>query len=826
MCLLRSTRHALIAVTIIYGHTQIDAKIALTDLKGFSDCMNPAYMYLSPAVGALYETYAKNLTLFGNQTSEAVIFLHELFSVPQGTLKIDVTKNPTAIGRYLDPVDIGAIIGLVVQHKNNAADERTMVRTIENILKKVIIRKQFEIKKAITDDLHTTIAKDNKRYQELEHALIKLYKKEERADIKNALAAISRTWNKDTENVILNKINTQAQKTYFIQLKNIHRKLIQNHTFLDQEQRTCDIASPNLKDSMGAFTHAIACSISEEGTVYLRNNTINLLLAFLWQKAETIDDIKDTFNIIAKSLAISPEKLCTWHQQEPYTLKTYEELKTKIESEIARLPLEEIIFMRYACRIYEPTITASQDAINVRQNLQCPYAKTYCQSFIHQLQTTKDQNQQATLESLIASFAPDWSDVNDMDPKIIYCRFLMQQAQTASERLALVLDVCQGHITMNGMVSYYLDAINNIYLSLPKDFHVQRLFFDHMINYMVHNPSSNEFATHVKQNCLEWIQDASDEATKTAVMHVLLTNRLFDTSTIEGLESLDTPHFIISTAKTIQTDAYKLELIMLVPVMGASKNDAERQIINEFYRWAIAALPTITDESAQIAIIHKMLHSPMPEDSTLQTIRNGYYSWATNVLSDLQDDDKKADLIIDTLSQCSSNAYPNTKHEMSLLATMINKTLPSICQESALIKIITALINQAPCEHESYKNISVKLYDWLKEKLPVIGNEEQKIALINRLLDKITATKLYDQHTLNIFLRTIEKALQSIHDATYKSQIMQSIVNRPVPAQEPFKTSYKAMYQWIERNMPDIKDPHTQQKLNDQIGANRKKYNL
>ena len=176
MYLSKSMRFIVVVASIICPTVHMNAKIPLTELKGFSSCMNPDYIYLSPALGALYESNVKKLALSGEPTSEAVILLHELITVQKKSRAVEADR-PTMIGRYLDPANIASLIGLVVQRKNGTIDEQTMVLKIKDLLKRVITRKQHEIKQAITDNLQQTITEDNKLYKEQENSLIKLFEK-------------------------------------------------------------------------------------------------------------------------------------------------------------------------------------------------------------------------------------------------------------------------------------------------------------------------------------------------------------------------------------------------------------------------------------------------------------------------------------------------------------------------------------------------------------------------------------------------------------------------------------------------------------------------
>ena len=568
----------LVAAAVMYPQARLNAKIPLSELRGFS--MNSSFIYLAPAMGVLYETYAKNLALLGNQTSEAVILTREL---------VDSTNSPAAIGRYLGPTDIGTLIGLVIQRKNDTIDEWAMIRAVGTTLKKVITRKHHEIKKAIMDDLKQAIKCDNNHYKELEHSLLELHDKKDRADVHHALLHVSRSWNTDTETVVINKLNSRAQQNLFTQLKQLHRKLRQNRTFLDLEQRSCDIASPQLKDSMGAFAHALAGALAEEGTIYLNNNTINLLLALLVSKANTHDEIIEALKSIAHTLTIEPDDLYTWHHQDPYTTKHYETLKTKTESDIAALPLEDVVSARFAQNRVNSSTTTLHDA----------YRTTYFKSFINQSKSVNNSHQKALLESLVASWAPSWQDINNMDPKIIYCRFLMQKTDTVAERISLIADLCDGTVNMTGMIGYYLDAIANIYQSLPKDFDAQQQFFNVIIPFITNEQSITEFAKELKDICTHLIKDAHDDASKAAVLHSIIKNHLFDTNAIEKLGLFDTEHTIASMLKTIQSDAHKAELIKLILKLEIPKDNPEKQSIQELHDWAMATVPTIKNEATK-----------------------------------------------------------------------------------------------------------------------------------------------------------------------------------------------------------------------------------
>ena len=97
--------------------------------------------------------------------------------------------------------------------------------------------------------------------------------------------------------------------------------------------------------------------------------------------------------------------------------------------------------------------------------------------------------------------------------------------------------------------------------------------------------------------------------------------------------------------------------------------------------------------------------------------------------------------------------------------------------------------------------------------------------MINVLLDRIATAKIHEPGTFDSIYKAIEKGLQSIHDVIYKTQAMRSIFNHPVNEQEQHKKLYATMYQWIERNIPDIKDSQIREEMLTQLLQATKTWN-
>jgi hypothetical protein len=739
-------------------------------------------------MGALYQTYAKNLARFGNRSSEAVIFIREL-CVPG-----DGSSKPTTIGSYVEQVDIGRIIGLVVQYKAGKIDGKSMSRAMRELLKKITSRKQHAIKEAIIAELKNSIDQDNTKYTHLEQAIIDLAQKKERTELELALEAVSKNWNPTTETVILNKLTHGTQRKLWHQLKDLHRTLRHNRTLLDTEQRSLEVSSPMLKDSISAFTQALIGAVAEERTIYLDNHTINLLLACLWQKAQAREDILEALQAAATTMSVEPQALFHWQNPKPYTLKEYKELQSKTEAEIATLPLEDLVFARLGSASYQKRTTGPSAAFT-----QLPHAAVYFHSLVNLLQNTHDAQQQATLASLVASWASQWSELQNMDPQISYCRFFMQDADSLAEQIGLVLDICEERITMGSMVPYYVETLNSIYQTLPKEFDAQQMFFDIIFTCIISN-NSEQLVTHLKKECLQWIAHTDNDITKAAIIAACIKHHIFDSNTIENFNPFGKEQNIVKATHKLESDANKAHLLKLIPTLDISHNE-QSLILKQLYEWALQTLRTIQDEAAQATIIAYIIENATEQNSILKE----YYMWATDAIDGIQDDSNKAQLVIAALTTSKENL--SNKHAKILCTTLINKTLPSITSEKAMLKIMVHLVKTYPCKDIERKELYDSAYGWLAQKLPLMHSSAVKSRLITALLDHLAlVTESQDNAQQDTIYNAIEKGLQSIHDAQIKTKTMESLLNRQAYEQMKDKKLYTNVYQWVERNIPSIKD--------------------
>jgi hypothetical protein len=750
---------ASLMVSIVLAHTPVlYAVVPLTELHYFASCDTPSYIYLSPAMGALCQEYAKNVRLLGNQSSETGIFLHELYEVQPDAALVDLTHKSTAIGRYLGSQDIGTLIGIVVSYKQKKYDERTTIKKINELFKKVVARNQSLIKDAIIHDLHSAIGRDNEQYLELEKKLLSLASPKDHPDLEHALKDVARTCNAATETALVHAFTTKEQRAIWQKMKKLHESLQRNRELLDTEKRTCNVVSPMLKDSMGALAHALIGSVAEEGSVYVPNNTLYLLLAFLWTKADSKNELRDAYNALAEVLALEPDALYTMHTDKPYTTGDYHALQKKTPQDIAQLPIEDIVFARLG-----HTLDTSEPS---------QHAAAYYQSLLDQYKNAHDQ-QKAVLEILIAAWARTEADVSMCEPRVQYCRFLMQPANTVPERITLISTLCKSKDVQPMMINAYLDAIINIYRSMPTTCSAQQQFFDSIVTCLLNTPPSSPLIAKLKQFCTQWVQHAENDATKTAILSVFFAHNLLSTNTIEGFKPFDNAQAAIAYASTIRSDSCNAQLILCIMTSDIKEKE--------------------------------------------------YFEWATAALDALQDDTNKASLVIAALTNTAIT--PLTMQSIALRTVIITKILPSIRADAAVTAIRNHLARTAPSNEQQLQPLYCSAYDWLAQQVPTLRDDEHIITLVQGLLDMLDANAIQDQVVRKSIYSTLEKGVNLVHTEKKKLFVMQMILERPIDSNNPHIALYKTLYQWIEEQCASISDANKREELlRELLSANKKLY--
>jgi hypothetical protein len=766
--------------------------IALTELKNISSCIPQEYTEVSPVFGALCYTYAKNLSCLGYTDSESVIMLHQLFGsklCSSGTIPM----SAMIIGHYLKASHIGQILGMVHLRQHNSIDDVQLIHQVKSVLKQITTCSFREIKDEIIHNLKQTIAQDNAHYLTLEDELLNSCTKEERKELRESIKSLAQIWNNERENLVVNKLNNNHQKSIVSSLKKLHKKIARNRSLLDLESKSTVIENPLFKDSMSAFVHGLVGSLKEEGILYPQHNTINLLLAFLWHKAHNKEELFDALQAYAKTIGCSP-KICTDTKNVSYTDKDIKQLQAVSEDTVLTLPIEDIVYMHHIC-------THNQQ--NQNEPSSCAYMATYFNSFLRALQQQDNAStKNFMLPYLVALYAPDWQSINMLHPTIIYCRCMMQSLDDPHNRLTLIHDISHGCINTASMIDHYIHLLIQLYQSLPTTYDIQRKAFDILMHASMH-PTQYTENIHLPKLLFHIIKNVHIQDTKAAIACTLLDYMQADKKDFVWHKDFNTRAYIISTLQSLKNDTLKALCIAHIAKLIIHKN-FDAAFSDDITQCTQDILETIHDKDACYNIIESLI-TTAPESKEPQQLLKILYTWTIDKLDHVLDNTHKAAIFNQILAQYTTRIYPTNKHSKQLLTHITQKTLPSIHAEDAITRILDKTVPQLFEQHDTDNELYTILCDWIKEKLPTLQNEPKKIAVVKELIELSDKHTAQNKHQQTCIIATIERTLQSIHQIESKVSLIKYIVSHS-PQSIAWKELYTAMYTWVERNIPDISD--------------------
>lgn len=785
----------LVSFSALFTPCITNSIIPLTELKNISSCIPQEYMEVSPALGALCYTYAKNLSCLGSTDSESVIMLHQLFS--SDLCSSTTQMSSMIIGHYFEPSHIGQILGIVHLRQHNNIDDTQLIHQVKSVLKQITTSSTRTIKEEIINNLKQTITQDNAQYLMFEEELLNSCTKEERKELREPIKVLAPTWNNEHEALVINKLNNAHQKSILTSLKNLHKKIAKNRSLLDLESKSTAIENPLFKDSMGAFLHGLVGSLKEEGTLYPQHNTTNLLLAFLWHKAKNKEELFDALQAYAKTIG-STQKICADTKSSSYTDKDIKQLQAISEDTALTLPIEDIVYMHHICQQ------------NQKKSASCTYMTTYFNGFIHALQQTDNEHTKtSTAPYLVALYAPDWNSVNKLHPTIIYCKCMMQSLDDTNNRLTLMHAIGQGFINTTGMIDHYIHALTQLYQSLPTTYEIQKKAFDILMHASIH-PTPYTENLHIPKLLLHVIKNAHTQDAKAAIACALLDYMQADEKELVGHKDFDTRAYIISTLQALKNDTLKALCIAHITKLITQKN-FDASFSEDLTQCIQDMLETIHDKDACYNIIESLINTATKSKETHALLKI-LYTWTIDKLDHMLDDTHKAAIFNQILAQYTTHIYPANKHSQQVLSHITQKTLPSIHAEEAITKIIDKalphLFEQHNTENELYKN----LCDWLKNKLPTLQDESKKVTVITELIELSEKYTTEDKHKQACIIATVDHTLQSIHQIESKAILMKYIVSQS-PQSVVWKELYTIMYQWVERNIPDISDAAVREDL-------------
>ncbi|HBS48159.1 TPA: hypothetical protein DEO28_03685 [Candidatus Dependentiae bacterium] len=189
--------------------TTISGELSVTYIKTFQNVFKSENTdfpfgsnHLSPTWGSIiwHSPFLENLYRYGNTNHAMVKLVHEMFFIHHDNVTFDTTYLPTKIATYLGPQNVGALIAIIENNRNNPSTLRENLNIFINTF----------------EQANTPIIKENiKKY--LEKELTKLGNLDTSHQTKTKKGILNRSLKKELQESYINNTEYKKFKTIFIE---------------------------------------------------------------------------------------------------------------------------------------------------------------------------------------------------------------------------------------------------------------------------------------------------------------------------------------------------------------------------------------------------------------------------------------------------------------------------------------------------------------------------------------------------------------------------------------------------------------------------------
>jgi len=287
---------------ILNNFNNVKAETSVTDLKGMATVFQPGFGFLSPIHGAVLwkKGYVENLYRFGPD-SATVKLTEELFHLHHDGVTFDRTYHPLKPGAYFKVETIGKVICAIVRFLHGISVKKQLEESEEyQELRKQIKGASQEDKQKLQAQIRTLRSKGGIQTEsflknQFEQTLTAIFKGLGfEAGSKKINEFYGRVIKRieDDRDVLIGKIKQEGiseeeRRKLEEKIEAHNRSLEKNRGIKEQKQKHQSFYDGNVRETVSL----ILISIGEEGSLYVPNHTIYLLLAFLWK----ISDDKEAF---------------------------------------------------------------------------------------------------------------------------------------------------------------------------------------------------------------------------------------------------------------------------------------------------------------------------------------------------------------------------------------------------------------------------------------------------------------------------------------------------------------------------------------------------
>ena len=851
--------------------SQALSEISLIELRGLSTCMQPEYAQLAPAYGALYwySPYVRNLYTFGDAKSATVQLAKRLFHVHVDG-SFDVTHSATKIAHYFEPKDIGNIIGVIYKNKDNF---QQIEAEITQITKHVFNDKKETIKPILVKNSQDTIDRQLAAILQLENDILPLVPADRkflnrgvdpvefRQEWKNFFRELHQTLKLDMKQVnkLIRKITDitikYAIKSKLPLLQSNCIRLSKNMLAMQAEQKSPEPINEFLLADAGikrnkepSFAHIVAASIEEEQQqLYPPENTVYLLLAWLWKHSNSRIDAKQYLDSLAQTIQILPEQLYTPLIQEVYTGELYDNLTHKSAEQISKLALEDLIFAQYGFELYKnvlPPLVSMIDGVEYRDpqdNFLSPpggypdCGETSLRNFFNTLLYASKPHEfignileKMNAHQLLIDFYKkystadkintkdahnDWSQVVSGLPNGNYLRSdVCEIAAGIRNMLNIIAALIPGTTSFDQLADHLMKK--NITMKIAHQHPLDNEQYDknNVIKITITKPSGQPFQLSWKFEPKHFQMGFPPLATMThqQKFHEGLSTYIGQTDPLNQWPFVMLyAAFGASYEQTLQvasTITYvPYNVLLLLPKTPDGRVDMTKLVIQAINKEQDPKKLNTYQE--MILFIHKDL----PRDFLLlEKFFNNILSSLTTdnipliqkLLKEQKDEKGRAAYISAVLNK----PIPVEEAERELLKYFYKeaiKILPTIQGDTSQIMIIR-IFNKLVSNGEAKRTLLKPFYEWASNNLVTIRNGIYKRILIQRVLDKPIPADEAEKTLLKPFYEWASNTLPTIQNNQIKSSLIEQILNQQIPTDEVGKALLKPLYEYVVQELPKL----------------------
>lgn len=279
---------------ILFFSLNVKAEIPVGEIENLASVLKAEYENLSPIWGAIFwkTNYVENIYRFASGSSTKKLVQQDLFFLQFDGVTFDATNHPLLPAYYFDASIIGKLILAFVEYRNdlNELEVKKESEEYKNLTKKrdSLLNKLKYSRGDEKSDIAGQLKIIKEQLAQLSNKLVNNKFKQKITQIINEINFNSQKV-EDFYKQIINRLSTVSQKD-LIEIKEKQEFI----TDTNKQKKLYEINKRNLVE------HLFFSITNDEGNLFPVNNTIWILLSFLWVRSDKKIEFWNYFKELSK----------------------------------------------------------------------------------------------------------------------------------------------------------------------------------------------------------------------------------------------------------------------------------------------------------------------------------------------------------------------------------------------------------------------------------------------------------------------------------------------------------------------------------------------